>query len=1585
MAAKFAGGGKINIVSIWKVFFSELIIVFLISSGLVGLSTQAEDIEPAGVVVDSNPEEIRILDNLKSFNGYFTENLGQVGNSDVRYYIQGKGIWFLDNAVVFQISKEQYDLETQADQFELPPPDFESENPGQSHAEKATLKLNFEDANIASPEGSLLLPHKSNYFYGNDPSKWCTDVSNYAEIIYRNIYNNIDLKYYSTPSGLKYDFIVHPEGIPTDIKLRYDGAQDLNVESSCDIRVQTHLGEVMDSNLFIYQESGESKTPLIGKFIITAPMTYGFEIGEGYDREKDLIIDPLVYSTFVGGSSYDKSNDIKIDSSGNVYVTGIAASNDFPTTANANDTTYNKGNDAFVLKLNPSGTSIIYSTYIGGSGEEECYGLDIYDNGDAYIVGYTSSIDFPTTSNANDTTFNGEQDIFVLKLGSSGSSLMYSTYIGGNRYDHGLAIQIDYSGNAYIAGTTRSDDFPTSANAIDTIHNGYGDGYLLKLDPTGSKIIYSTFIGGVNSDRIECLEIDKSGCVYFAGVTGSPNLPTTAKAYDSSHNGRYDGFAGKLDSSGSSLKYMTYIGGVENDLCHDVTVDKDGNAYLTGLTESFDLETTKDAFKKYIYGSSDVFIIKLSPDGSKFLYSTFIGGIRLGSSYDEGANGIELDSDGNIYVSGWTFCEDFPTTPGAYDTDHNGLKDVFFLKMDPTGSYLKYSTFIGGAIDDKSSAMVLDSERNPYITGFTHSKDFPYTNGSNDTSMGGNCDGFILKFYLGPPVATDIYPSKSIVKRTETVTLYANATDVDDEVFKLRPYFEYMDSNDVQWNATHFSEPKYIDSEWQVSFTPPKNATLGCYDFRVRFNDTDKLVGHWLYSENQLTVVNNHPRVENLILSSNKAVKGEIISIWANGFDAEQSENELAIELEYSINDDQLWETAGLSEPEYVNDKWEYTFSIPFVIPLGYFDFRVKFSDSDLGWSCWYYENNSLIVYNDNPKLLDVQFSKTSVLRTDSVNLYINATDDEASEADLKCYVQYNTPDDESEWHYISGGYSSNRWSYAFKTEKDFYLGTYDFRVEFEDNYDASSGWIYINDSLEVCNNLPAISSDLDGLDVGLSPEIIYLTQYESDIEDSDTDLVWSVSNNYRQYFKSVKIIDEVNDILFIEPHRNIDGFIDIELTLTDSDGDSVTRTDVTVQINSWVTEHAPRTSLLYPPDNGIIDTRNPKLVWELDYTGNERVTYDIYLDTQADPIIPIKSDYRFTSYELEIPLEDNKTYYWKVIPSNGICDSGQFSFTVDLGSNPVYKVGLSVERDYIELRQGEAVVVNFTIRNDGNVADVFMLDCESKVLESVISLDTINVRLDREELAVFHLIIDLPSDFEIGVFPLSVKATSFSDSLIKSEITINLEVIDKDYWPIYEINAFLTPTFVEVEPGKSVNVILTIINQGNLPDYYTINFVSDEFTTSNIQLGKISGQLNPGDREQIRITIDVNDIMTEGKRKIKFEVVNDNTSTDTTLTIDVKKSESSESKSNQFSSVSVSVIIAVLIILFLLVFRRKPGKEDAKEGEKEELPPPTIPPSAALQEVQEDTASPERSNLPTPAQQPQSPKLPPSLTEESK
>jgi hypothetical protein len=511
-----------------------------------------------------------------------------------------------------------------------------------------------------------------------------------------------------------------------------------------------------------------------GRYILKSDGEVTFEIAP-YDRTRPLIIDPVLsYSTYLGGSDMDYANGIAVDPSGNAYVTGYTASIDFPLVTPAQSSpgggTCTDGVatiacfDAFVTKLNPAGTGLVYSTYLGGSGQDYGTRIALDASGDAYVTGYTNSTDFPV-QNALQSENAGGFDVFVAELSADGASLIYSTYWGGSGDDIGTGVAIDSSGNAYISGYTASPDFPVTSGALQANYGGGDhDGFVVKVNSGGAELGYSTFLGGSADDYAYGVAVDSAGDAYVTGATNSANFPTV-NAFQPNYAGGlcavapntfpcYDAFVAKLNPAGSALIYSTYLGGTGSDYGYAIALDGSSNAYVTGYTTSTNFPTTAGAFQQIFGGSYDAFVAKLDGAGSALVYSTYLGGAGTEIGYD-----VAVDSSGRAFVTGYNYGGDFPIAL-PLQAQNAGFYDAFVSVLDATGRSLAFSTYFGGSLDEMGQGISLDPSGNAYVTGATFSLDFPITSGSFQPSYGGGpYDAFVAKVSLVSSPSLSISPS----------------------------------------------------------------------------------------------------------------------------------------------------------------------------------------------------------------------------------------------------------------------------------------------------------------------------------------------------------------------------------------------------------------------------------------------------------------------------------------------------------------------------------------------------------------------------------------------------------------------------------------------------------------------------------------------------------------------------------------------------------------------------------------------------------------------------------------------------------
>lgn len=647
-------------------------------------------------------------------------------------------------------------------------------------------------------------------FFSGPAENWRSGLPAYQKLVYREVWPGIDLSFHGFMDRLEYRLLLRPGAKPEDIIME-TGAERLNIDENGGLRAETgqailHLGKPR-----AYQEIAGHRVDVPVVYHILDEGRYTFDPGP-YQSGYPLIIDPLLrWSTLLGtngldANGNDSAESICIDENGYIYVTGYTISLDFPATAGTWDTSRDSSSDAFVTKLNPAGTALIYSTFLGGSGEDS--GVDVTSfYGSTWVAGNTSSYDFPVTEEAYVSPNRRWNDVFVVRLDSTGSSLTFSTVIGGGDDDfaYGMAV---CDGNAYVTGHTASGDFPVTAGAFDTSYNGY-DAFLFRLIPDGSQLDYSTFLGGsgydigmdvaVNWDSCNAIvtgyslsadfpvtsgafsttgnqngsvfvtsfgnsgsslvysthlgygygtaiATDVSMNAYVTGYTTASDFPTTAGAFDRTYNGGVDGFVTKLNPAGSALVYSTFIGGPDREEPNDLVMDGARNVYVTGLTHSTSNIASAGAFDTTRGNTPDAFVIKLNTEGSSRTFGTYLGA----NGYDSG-HGIAVDSTGKVYVCGETQSTNFPVTAGAYDTTWNGgSRDAFVTRLNANGQSLSFSTYLGGASHGEwGRGLALDAAGNIYLAGETQSADFPVTPGVYDSSLNGATDLFVTKMNAG--------------------------------------------------------------------------------------------------------------------------------------------------------------------------------------------------------------------------------------------------------------------------------------------------------------------------------------------------------------------------------------------------------------------------------------------------------------------------------------------------------------------------------------------------------------------------------------------------------------------------------------------------------------------------------------------------------------------------------------------------------------------------------------------------------------------------------------------------------------------
>ncbi len=620
---------------------------------------------------------------------YFVPNMGQM-DERVAYYVQGKDktLFFTAEGLTLSITNaiEKGDglspFNVERRTAKTPQESLPAEY--SAAAESWVVKLDFMGSNKhIRPVGKEETGTVVSYFKGQ-PEEWRPGIPACSKIVYPDLWPGIDLVYSGTVDRLKYEFIVHPGADPSEIRLAYRGVESVSVDEKGSLQVATPLGGFNDDAPTAYQESGNEKHSVSIAYKLEAEdHVYGFKVGE-YDHGLPLVLDPaiLVFCGYVGGTNFDYGEDIAACGSDGVYVTGYTKST--PPT-------------------------------------------------------------FPVTSGP-DLTHNGDYDVFVARFNTSGTVLVYCGYIGGSGSDYGYGLAVDGDGNAYVTGTTNSSEatFPVK-NGPDLTHNGDYDTFVAKLNSSGG-LGYCGYIGGSLYDGGYAIAVDNTGSVYITGesLSTEATFPVTSGP-DLTHNGDYDAFVAKLNSSGTALAYCGYIGGASIDSGERIVVEGAGNTYVIGNTGSSEatFPATLGPDLTYNGGTRDVFVAKINASGTALAYCGYIGG----SSNDSGT-GIAVDGSGNAYISGYTASTEatFPVTVGPDLTYNGGTRDVFVAKINASGTALCYCGFIGGSGDDLGYGLALDALDNAYLSGYTYSTEatFPVTVGP-DLSHNGGADILVAK------------------------------------------------------------------------------------------------------------------------------------------------------------------------------------------------------------------------------------------------------------------------------------------------------------------------------------------------------------------------------------------------------------------------------------------------------------------------------------------------------------------------------------------------------------------------------------------------------------------------------------------------------------------------------------------------------------------------------------------------------------------------------------------------------------------------------------------------------------------------
>ncbi len=635
----------------------------------------------------------------------------------------------------------------------------------------AAVRMDLLGANPDAPAAGLdEIPAKSHYFLGGDPSKWVTAVPSFTRVRCDEVYPGIDLVYYGREGELEFDFILAPGSDPQAISLRFDGACGLDLADTGDLVLRLDEGEVRLRNPFVYQEAGGERKQVSGRYILQGSDRVGFAV-EGYDPSEALIIDPvLAYSSYLGGTGSEEAMDVAVDLAGFVYVTGSTNSANFPTNVGPLGPTAGGGGsnyDVFVTKLDTTASgaaSLVYSTFLGGTGYEEGRGIAVDDAGNAHVAGETRSKDFPVVNAFQEKT-TAVVSAFFAKLDPSGSTLLYSTFLFGNNGASANGVAVSAAGKSYVSGQTSSTNFPTSPGAFQTTLGGGNDLFITVFDTTktdAASFLYGTYLGGGITESGDAIAVDAQGKAYVGGTTqstGADRAFPTKNGFQPGPGGGYDAFFSVIDPSAvgaALLVYSTFLGGSGNEngtVLYSGVAEAGGIGFVTGQTPSTNYPVSPGAYQGTNRGLGDIYVTAIDPlktGADSLVFSTYLGGTGSDTGLDIAA-GFAPNGDLIACVTGSTTSTNFPTTSCAFTK--KASNDVFVAVLNSTGSALRFSTYLGGTGSDAGRGIALSAQGSIFVAGQTVSANFPVQNAVQGTSGGGN-EAFIVKF--GPESGADV-------------------------------------------------------------------------------------------------------------------------------------------------------------------------------------------------------------------------------------------------------------------------------------------------------------------------------------------------------------------------------------------------------------------------------------------------------------------------------------------------------------------------------------------------------------------------------------------------------------------------------------------------------------------------------------------------------------------------------------------------------------------------------------------------------------------------------------------------------------
>lgn len=630
----------------------------------------------------------------------------------------------------------------------------------------SALSVTLAGANPAAAiEGLEPAAARVNYFIGNQPEQWRTGVGTFARVRCDQVYPGIDLVYYGREEALEYDFEVAPGAHPEAVQLVFEGAQNVVINAEGDLVIHTASGEVTHRRPVARQVIDGRVQEVAARFRLaaTTPGVWQAGLDVGrYDPTQKLVIDPVLVFSTFLGGTGDDQAFGIAVDAQGCIYVSGQTTSTDFPTAGTQRNLNLGGFDVFVSKFSATGRELLYSTYLGGNSNDRGFHLAVDTNGCAVVVGQTFSINYPISKPFQANYGGGERDGFISKLSPDGASLVFSSYVGGGGSDDLTCVAIDPSGNIYAGGDSSSTNFPV-LKPLQAANRGNFDAVALKLTSEGVPV-YATYLGGSGPfDSAIGIAVNDAGEVFFTGYTSSPNFPLVAPI-QFRFGGGYDAFVCKFNAEGSGLLYSTLLGGSADDVGRSLAIDAEGNAYVAGDTFSTNFPTVKP-IQTANAGRRDVFLAKVNPVGTALVFSTYFGG----SGEELGA--LALDAAKNIYLVGLTTSTNLPQLHSMQPVFGGGTWDAFVAKINADGSNLAWSSYLGGDANDQGAAIAADRTGNIYIAGATASGNYPVANSFQTRSKGGGYDAFVARISETlPAVTVPVVASKPVATEAKPVT-----------------------------------------------------------------------------------------------------------------------------------------------------------------------------------------------------------------------------------------------------------------------------------------------------------------------------------------------------------------------------------------------------------------------------------------------------------------------------------------------------------------------------------------------------------------------------------------------------------------------------------------------------------------------------------------------------------------------------------------------------------------------------------------------------------------------------------------------